>query len=45
MIAAFEAGKPPTSLAEVAAATGPARPTTRRILLTLKGTGRALLDT
>lgn len=35
VIAAFEAGRPAMSLAEVAAATGLARPTTRRILLTL----------
>src|SRR3990170_774665 len=35
VIAAFEPGRPAMTLAEVAAATGLARPTARRILLTL----------
>ena len=39
VIAAFEAGVPAMSLAEVAAATGLARPTARRILLTLEELG------
>jgi len=39
VIAAFEAGRPAMSLADVAAATGLARPTARRILLTLEQLG------
>jgi IclR family pca regulon transcriptional regulator len=39
VIAAFEAGRPAMSLSEVAAATGLARPTARRILLTLEELG------
>ena len=39
VIAAFEADRPAMSLAEVAAATGLARPTARRILLTLEELG------
>jgi IclR family pca regulon transcriptional regulator len=39
VIAAFQPGRPAMSLAEVAAATGLARPTARRILLTLEELG------
>lgn len=39
VIAAFEAGRPAMSLTEVATATGLARPTARRILLTLEELG------
>lgn len=39
VIAAFEPGRPAMTLAEVAAATGLARPTARRILLTLTDLG------
>ena len=39
VIAAFEPGRPAMTLAEVAAATGLARPTARRILLTLSELG------
>ncbi|HEX5512086.1 MAG TPA: helix-turn-helix domain-containing protein, partial [Actinomycetales bacterium] len=39
VIRAFDAQRPAMSLSEVAAATGLARPTTRRILLTLESLG------
>ena len=39
VINAFEPGRPAMSLSEVAAATGLARPTARRILLTLSELG------
>ena len=39
VIAAFEPGRPVMSLADVATATGLARPTARRILLTLAELG------
>ncbi|WP_380168859.1 IclR family transcriptional regulator C-terminal domain-containing protein [Jannaschia sp. R86511] len=41
VIAAFEPGRPRMSLSEVATATGLARPTARRILLTLEALGHA----
>jgi len=44
VIAAFEPGRPVMSLSEVAAATGLARPTARRILLTLRELGYVRAD-
>ena len=41
VITAFEAGRPSMTLSEVAAATGLARPTARRVLLTLQELGYA----
>jgi IclR family transcriptional regulator, pca regulon regulatory protein len=44
VIGAFEPGRPRMSLSEVATATGLARPTARRILLTLEALGHARND-
>src|SRR5436190_24357880 len=44
VITAFRTGEPPKTLAELAAATGLARPTVRRILLTLAELGYVRAD-